>query len=110
MFVGFVTLLVGPYLNYNITSIFIFSGAIAFSDFLRAKLFTGFPWNLWAYSLSWSTEMLQILNYVGLFAFNLMVITFFTLPVILLYKISSKKKNINFFIFYSFNPKLLYLW
>ena len=110
LFVGFVTLLVGPYLNYNITSIFIFSGAIAFSDFLRAKLFTGFPWNLWAYSLSWSTEMLQILNYVGLFAFNLMVITFFTLPVILLYKISSKKKNINFFIFYSFNSKLLYLW
>ena len=56
---------------------FIFSGAMAFSDFLRAKLFTGFPWNLWAYSLSWSTEMLQILNLVGLFSHVLLLISYF---------------------------------
>jgi apolipoprotein N-acyltransferase len=97
LFVGFTTLLVGPYLNHNITSVLIFSGAIAFSDFLRAKLFTGFPWNLWAYSLSWSTELIQTLNYIGLFAFNLMLITFFTLPVILFYKISPIKKIFIFF-------------
>ena len=98
LFLGFTTLLVGPYLGYNFSSILIFSGALAFSDFLRAKLFTGFPWNLWAYSFSWSTEILQILNYVGLFAFNLVVITFFTLPVILFYKIGSIKK-ISVFLF-----------
>ena len=33
LFVGFVTLLVGPFLNYNFSSIFIFSAALAFSDF-----------------------------------------------------------------------------
>ena len=60
LFMGFAVLLVGPYLNYNLSSIFIFSGTLAFSDFLRAKLFTGFPWNLWAYSFSWSLEILQI--------------------------------------------------
>jgi len=86
LFVGFVTLLIGPFLNYNISSIFIFSASLAFSDFLRAKLFTGFPWNLWAYSLSWSTELLQTLNSIGLFAFNLIVITIFIFPVILFYK------------------------
>ena len=92
LFAGFVTLFIGPFLNYNFSSIFIFSASLAFSDFLRAKLFTGFPWNLWAYSLSWSTEILQTLNLLGLFAFNLITITFFTLPAILFYKFSAKKK------------------
>ena len=58
---------------------------MAFSDFLRAKLLTGFPWNLWAYSLSGFTEVLQILNLVGLFAFNLLAITIFTFPAILFF-------------------------
>ena len=92
LFFGFAILFVGPFLNYNISSILIFSGSIAFSDFLRAKLFTGFPWNLWAYSLSWSPEILQTLNFFGLFAFNLIVITIFTLPTILFFKFDATKK------------------
>jgi apolipoprotein N-acyltransferase len=96
LFVGFVTLIIGPFLNYNFSSILIFSGSIAFSDFLRAKLFSGFPWNLWAYSLSSLTEILQILNLIGLYAFNLLVITIFTLPVILFYKLGVFKKSFIF--------------
>ena len=92
LFSGFATLLIGPFLNYNFSSILIFSGVLAFSDFLRAKLFTGFPWNLWAYSLSWSPEILQTLNLFGLFAFNLLAITAFTLPAVLFYKFSTIKK------------------
>ncbi len=92
LFLGFTILLVGPHLNFNFHSILIFSGAIAFSDFLRAKLFTGFPWNLWAYSISWSTEILQVLNIIGLFSFNLVIITMFTLPTILFFNISIIKK------------------
>ena len=91
-FAGFVTLFIGPFLNYNISSIFIFSSSLAFSDFLRAKLFTGFPWNLWAYSISWSVEILQTLNIIGLFAFNLIVVTIFTIPAILFYKFGTIKK------------------
>ena len=92
LFLGLAVLLVGPFLNFNLSSILIFSAAISFSDFLRAKLFTGFPWNLWAYSLSWSTELLQILNLIGLFAYNLIAITFFTLPAFLFFKVSKIKK------------------
>jgi len=92
LFMGFSVLIVGPFLNYNISSIFIFSAVLGFSDFLRTKLFSGFPWNLWAYSLSWITELLQTLNLLGLFAFNLIVITIFTLPIILFYKFSIIKK------------------
>ena len=50
LFLGCTILFIGPYLSYNFSSILIFSGAMSFADFLRAKLFTGFPWNLWAYS------------------------------------------------------------
>ena len=92
LFMGITVLIVGPLLNYNISSIFIFSAALAFSDFLRAKLFSGFPWNLWAYSLSSITELLQTLNLLGLFAFNLIVITIFTLPIILFYQFPIIKK------------------
>jgi apolipoprotein N-acyltransferase len=92
LFSGFTILLIGPYLSYNISSIFIFSGALSFSDYLRAKLFTGFPWNLWAYSVSWSTEIIQILNLVGLFAFNLIAVTIFTMPVVIFFNIRFLKK------------------
>jgi apolipoprotein N-acyltransferase len=101
LFAGFTILLIGPFLNYNLFSILIFSGAISFSDFLRAKLFTGFPWNLWAYSLSSFIEMLQTLNFLGLFAFNLIVVTIFTLPAIFFYKFSSIKKLIIFLLIIS---------
>ena len=82
LFFSLVTLVVGPFLNLNIISIFFLSGSLAFSDYLRAKVLTGFPWNLWAYSFSWATEIIQILNLIGLFAFNLISITIFMFPAV----------------------------
>ena len=109
LFIGFVTLFIGPFLNYNFSSILIFSAALAFSDFLRAKLFTGFPWNLWAYSISWSAEILQILNLIGLFAFNLIVLTIFILPSIIFYKLEVIKK-IFVFLFIVMFVMILYIY
>ena len=70
----------------------LFSAGLAFSDYLRAKILTGFPWNLWAYSYSWNLEILQILNKLGLFTFNLIVITIFLLPSVLFLSIHTGKK------------------
>ena len=50
LFVAIPILLIGPKLHFDFSSLIIFSGSLGFSDYLRAKLFTGFPWNLWAYS------------------------------------------------------------
>ncbi len=94
LFFSIPVLLVGPFLKLNLSSIFLFSGILAFADYLRANILTGFPWNLWAYSFSWATEILQILNVSGFFAFNLFAITIFTLPVIILFKLNLKKKII----------------
>jgi apolipoprotein N-acyltransferase len=96
LFTALTTLFVGPHLKFNFISIIIFSGSIAFSDYLRAKLFTGFPWNLWAYSTTWANEILQILNLTGLYLYNLLVITFFTIPVIIFFRISTSRKLLVF--------------
>ena len=92
LFTSLVTLFIGPLLNMNLTSALLFSGSLAFSDYVRAKILTGFPWNLWAYSFSSFTEIIQILNKVGLFTFNLFSITIFMLPAVFFMKLSLIKK------------------
>ena len=92
LFIGLTTLIIGQFLNYNFSSLLLFSGSFALSDYLRGKILTGFPWNLWGYSWSWLTEVLQILNLLGLFAFNLLVITIFTVPAVLFFKTKLSKK------------------
>ena len=92
LFIAFPILFIGPYLNFSFSSIYIFSGILAFSDFLRAKILTGFPWNLWAYSTVWLNEITQIINLIGLYSYNLILITVFTSPVIIFFKISTTKK------------------
>ena len=92
LFISLTVIIIGPYLKLNITSIFLFSASFALSDYIRAKILTGFPWNLWAYSFSWATEFLQVLNHIGLFAFNLIIITIFMIPSVFFFNISFKKK------------------
>ena len=108
LFYGLGSIVVGKYLEYDIKSIFLFSAAISSADYLRAKIFTGFPWNLWAYSWSWFTEIIQILNPIGLFAFNLLVITFYcTLSIFFLKKFKFKSLIVLIF-FISFFANYLY--
>ena len=86
LFTGLLTLIVGQFLSYNFSSLLLFSGSFALSDYIRGKILTGFPWNLWGYSWSWLTEVLQVLNFLGLFAFNLLAITIFTVPAVFFLK------------------------
>ena len=96
LFIAIPILFIGPHLNLNFSSIFLFSSVLAISEYLRAQIFTGFPWNLWAYSTVWLTEIIQIVNLIGLNSFNLVVITVFTLPVIIFFRISIIKKILCF--------------
>ncbi len=92
LFLSLVFLTIGPFLAFNLQSIFLFTGSLALSDYVRSKILTGFPWNLWAYSFSWNVEILQILHVVGLFAFNLIVITLFMIPSVIFFKLNLIKK------------------
>ena len=92
LFFSLVTFTIGPFLNFNFSSILLMSAVLSFSDFVRAKILTGFPWNLWVYTFNWATEIIQILSLIGLFAFNLLSITIFLLPSVLFLNLSSLKK------------------
>ena len=96
LFMALTILFVGPYLRLNFPSVLLFSGSLAISDFIRAKILTGFPWNLWAYSTVWMNDTLQILNIIGLYSYNLLLITIFTFPVIIFFKVSLLKKLFYF--------------
>ena len=102
LFIAIPVLLIGPNLSLNLSSLILFSGVIAFSDYLRAYLLTGFPWNLWAYSTSWMIEIMQVLNHIGLYAYNLIVVTLFTFPIIFFFRLSLLKKLLSLFISISF--------
>ena len=85
LFFGVATLISGYFLQNNFSSILFFISSLSFLDYLRSKILTGFPWNLWAYSWSWLPEVLQILNPIGLFALNLLSLTFFCTPLLILF-------------------------
>ena len=97
LFFSLPILLVGNFCEKNISSIFLISIAFAISDFLRSKILTGFPWNIWSYSISWSIESLQILPIIGFFSLNILVITIFFLPSILFFK-----NKIKYLLIFSF--------
>ena len=98
IFYGIATLVVGPYIKNNFSSILLFCSSFALIDYLRAKILTGFPWNMWAYSWSWFIEVFQILNPIGLFAFNLLSLTLFCAPLLLIFKKNKKNYVLTFLI------------
>ena len=85
-FFGLGNLIAGPFLKNNFISILLFSSSFAFMDFMRAKIFTGFPWNLWAYTWSWTPEMLQLLPILGFFSFNFFCIIIYCTPLLLIFE------------------------
>jgi len=95
LFFGLANLIVGPFLQNNFTSIILFASSFALMDYFRAKILSGFPWNLWAYSWSWKPEILQSLFYLGFFSFNLLCIIIYCSPLLLFFK-----KKYNFLLFF----------
>ena len=86
LFFSLPVVLIGNFCEKNFSSIILISLAFSFSDFIRSKILTGFPWNIWSYSISWSIESLQILKIIGIFSFNFFIIMTFFLPSIVFFK------------------------
>ncbi len=108
LFYGLGLLVCGKYLKYNYSSVILFCATVSAIDYLRSKILTGFPWNIWAYSWSWFIEIIQILNPIGLFAFNLLTITLFCLPTIFFLNRSQYKGFILIIFSISFFGNYLY--
>ena len=81
-----------------ITSFLIFSLLFGILEFLRGSILTGFPWNLIAYSFLDQLKILSIISIIGSYGFNLLCISLFTSPALIILR-DSKKDLIVCFIF-----------
>ena len=81
-----------------ISSFLIFSLLFSILEFLRGSILTGFPWNLIAYSFLDQLRILSIIAIIGTYGFNLLFISLFTSPALIILR-ESKKDLIACFIF-----------
>ena len=103
LFFSIPIVLIGNFCEKNLSSIILISLAFSFSDFTRSKILTGFPWNIWSYSFSWSIEILQILKIIGIFSFNFFAILIFFLQALIFFKNKLKYYLIPIFIVMTFS-------
>lgn len=61
------------------------------SEWLRAHLFTGFPWNLIGYSWSFSGSMIQLAAVTGIYGLSVLAVLVAAMPYVLLEKKSVTK-------------------
>ena len=72
-------------LNKKISSILIFSFFFSLIEFVRSFILGGFPWNLVAFAWTDYIYFLQILPFIGTYSFNLLSVTIFLIPTIILF-------------------------
>ena len=89
------------------SNLFLFSLLFGLVEFLRGNILTGFPWNLIAYSFSENLEILQIISFIGTYSFNILCISFFASPAILILR--ENRKEIFVCIFFLLSPIVLYI-
>ena len=102
LFIGFVTLITGPFCDRKFYFIIFFSLVFSIFEFFRGIILTGFPWNLIAYTWSWSIPSIQILSLIGTYSLSLISITFFCIPFIFFQKKIIKNNLIFLSIFLFF--------
>ena len=81
-----------------LSAFFLFSLLLGLTEFIRGTILTGFPWNLIIYSLSEISGFLSILSIIGTYSLNLIVISFFTVPALLIFRKSKKEMFVCIFL------------
>ena len=89
-----------------LSNLFLFSLLFGLAEFFRGSILTGFPWNLIAYSFSENLEILQIISFIGIYSFNVLCISFFSSPAILILR--ENKIEISICIILLLSPIVLY--
>ena len=98
LFYGLITYLFSISYSKNlVSSFFIFSTLFGTIEFIRASIFTGFPWNLIAFSFSNSVYFIQVLSIIGTYSFNLICISLFTTPALFILRKSRIEIMLCFF-------------
>jgi apolipoprotein N-acyltransferase len=64
--------------------LFVFAGAFFAAEWLRGHILTGFPWNLWGYTLAGSDGLMQMAALFGIYGLTLLALLVFASPAALL--------------------------
>ena len=103
IFYGFITFLFSIFFFKNIiSSFFLFLVLFGLIEFTRGFILSGFPWNLISFSFSNNIFFIQILSVIGTYSFNLICISFFTIPAIFFLRKSKKEIIICWFFTFIF--------
>jgi len=84
-------------LNKDFYTILLLSLSFSVIEFIRGFILGGFPWNLIVFSWTNYLNSLQIISLIGTYSFNLISITIFSLPLVILFKKNFKFKFIFIF-------------
>ena len=84
-------------LKKKFSSILIFSFFFSLVEFIRSFILGGFPWNLIVFSWTDYLPFLQVLSYIGTYSFNLLSITIFLIPTIILFNYGKITKVVFLF-------------
>jgi apolipoprotein N-acyltransferase len=76
------TLILKKFVSNKISFVLFFSLVLSISEFIRGSILSGFPWNLIAYSWSWSLEIIQVISshwnlFIELNIYNYFFFTFY---------------------------------
>ena len=98
IFYGLITYLFSIFYSKKVVSSFLlFSVLFGVIELTRGFVFTGFPWNLIAFSFSENKNFIQILSIIGTYSFNLICISLFTTPALFILRNSRKEIMVCFF-------------
>ena len=98
LFYGLITFFCSFFnLKKNFSTILIFSLFFSLIEYLRSFILGGFPWNLIVYSFTDYLPLIQILSLIGTYTFNLLCITFFLIPCIIIFNYNKNKKILVLF-------------
>ena len=98
IFYGLITYLFSVFYSKKVvSSFFIFSILFGTTEFIRGSIFTGFPWNLIAFSFSENIFFIQILSVIGTYSFNLICISLFSVPGVFILRKTRREIIVCFF-------------
>ena len=73
----------------GLARILVLAIALALAEWLRGHVFTGFPWNVLGYALTWPLPMMQSAALVGIYGLTLLAVLIFAAPLTLVAEAST---------------------
>src|SRR5690606_33746066 len=64
----------------GIARVLLLALAVGGAEWLRGHVFTGFPWNVLGYALTWPLELMQSASVFGIYGLTLLCVAIFAAP------------------------------